>query len=336
MKAYAYIDRISLDALIPIDQPDPEPGDDEIVVAMKAVSLNYRDLAIADGDYHVQVKPPLIPMSDGAGEVVAAGKAVKRFRIGDKVCAVYLPDWKKGTLSREAAARRLGGPSNGVLRELMCASEQDFVRAPGHLSYEEAATLPVASVTAWQTLFVNGTVRPGDNVLVQGSGGVSIAAMQLARAAGARVISVTRTDDARGELRTLGTSEVVVSRGNPSWPREVLELTGGAGADVIVNVAGGKTVGDCLAAAGLGATVHLVGYSSGRDVSFDMFDAIRRAARFTVATAGSRDSFERLVQTLELQNVRPPIAERHPVASYRLALESLRKGGHIGKVVLSF
>ncbi|MCK1651960.1 NAD(P)-dependent alcohol dehydrogenase [Bradyrhizobium sp. 149] len=335
MKAYAYVERIALDSLVEIDLPDPTPGDHDVVVAMKAVALNYRDLAIADGDYHIEVRPPLIPISDGAGEVVATGKSVRRFRVGDRVCAVYLPDWKYGPIRREVAARRLGGPSNGVLRELMCASEEDFVMAPRHLTFEEAATLPIASVTAWQSLFVNGSLNPGDNVLVQGTGGVSIAAVQLARSAGAKVISLVRTDRHRESLRRLGASDVLVSDDH-SWHQQLFELTRGAGAHVIVNVAGGETVASSLLAASGGATIHLVGYASGRMVVFDMFEAIRRAAKFLVAAAGSRESFEQLARLFELEGLRPLVAERFPVRDYRKAMESLRRGGHLGKLVLAF
>lgn len=335
MKAYAYVDRIALDSLIEIDLPDPRPGEHDIVVAMKAAALNYRDLAIADGDYHIEVRPPLIPVSDGAGEVVAVGKSVRRFRAGDRVCAVYLPDWRHGQIRREVAARRLGGPSNGVLCELMCASEEDFVMAPRHLSFEEAATLPIASVTAWQSLFVNGSLNPGDNVLVQGTGGVSIAAIQLARSAGARVISLARTDTHQESLRSLGACDVLVSE-KPDWHARLFELTGGVGANVIINIAGGETVTGSLLAASGGATIHLVGYASGKTINFDMFEAIRRAAKFLVAAAGSRESFERLARLLELEQIRPLVAQRFPVREHRKAMHSLRRGGHLGKLVLTF
>ncbi|MBO4220861.1 NAD(P)-dependent alcohol dehydrogenase [Bradyrhizobium neotropicale] len=335
MKAYAYVDRIALERLVEIDQPDPVPGEHDVVVAMKAAALNYRDLAIADGDYHIEVQPPLIPVSDGAGEVVAVGKSVRRFRVGDRVCAVYLPDWTHGPIRREVAARRLGGPSNGVLRELMCASEEDFVMAPRHLSFEEAATLPIASVTAWQSLFVNGSVKPGDNVLVQGTGGVSIAAIQLARSAGARVISVVRTDKHRETLYRLGASDVLLSD-DPSWHRQLFAVTRAVGANVIVNVAGGETVSDALLAASGAATIHLVGYAAGKMVTFDMFEAIRRAAKFLVAAAGSRASFQELVKLLELEEIRPLIAQRFSVRNHREGMDSLRRGGHLGKVVLTF
>ncbi|UFW46475.1 MULTISPECIES: zinc-dependent alcohol dehydrogenase family protein [Bradyrhizobium] len=336
MKGYAYVDAIRIDALTETDWPDPRPRDHDIVVAMKAVALNYRDLAIADGSYHIAVKPPLVPVSDGAGEVVAIGRSVRRFRVGDRVCAVYLPDWKHGALRREFAARRLGGPSDGVMRELMCASEEDFVLAPQHLSFEEAATMPVSAVTAWQSMFVNGAIQPGDNVLVQGTGGVSIAAIQLARAAGARPISVVRTDRHHRDLLRIGATDVVVSQNQELWPGEVLRLTGGEGANVIVNVAGGETVAHCLLAAAVGATVHLVGYASEKMISFDMFEAIRRAAKFFVATAGSRESFERLTRLFELEQIHPIVGGCYSVRDHREAMASLRRGGHLGKVVLTF
>lgn len=207
--------------------------------------------------------------------------------------------------------------------------------APRHLSFEEAATLPVSSVTAWQSLFVNGSVKPGDNVLVQGTGGVSIAAIQLARSAGARIISVVRNEKHREALQCLGASDVLLS-GNPNWHRQVFELTSGIGANVIVNVAGGETVSKSLLAASGAATIHLVGYASGKIITFDIFEAIRRAAKFLVAAAGSRASFEALVRVLELEEIHPLVAQRFPVQNHGEAMDSLRRGGHIGKLVLTF
>lgn len=336
MKAYAYVDRVTLDCLRPVDLPDPTPAPDEIVVAMKAVALNYRDLAIATGDYHVQVAPPLIPLSDGAGEVVAIGASVTRFRVGDLVCPVYLPDWREGELSGSVARRRLGGPTDGVLRELMCASEQDFVRAPSHLSAEEAATLPVTAVTVWHSLFANASLTPGQTVLVQGAGGVSVAAVQLARAGGARVISVVRNDKHLGRLRELGASEVISRGGASNWAQDVIDATGGKGADVVVNVAGGETLAPSIAATALGGTIHLMGYASGKTVAFDMFEAIRHAATFRVAAAGSRKSFEAMTRVMELEDIRPPVSQGFAVTACREAFESLSRGGHFGKVILTF
>ncbi len=203
MRAHAYVDRIDLADLRPVERPDPDPGPSDVVIKIQAVALNFRDLAIARGHYHIGVQPPLIPLSDGAGVVVSVGNRVKRVRVGDLACPVYLPDWIDGPVSPQVARRRLGGPSDGVLAEYICLDEKEVVRAPSHLSAAEAATLPVAAVTAWHSLHQIGQVRPGENVVVQGSGGVSIAALQFAHAAGARVIMTTRRPDHEERLRQL-------------------------------------------------------------------------------------------------------------------------------------
>jgi NADPH:quinone reductase-like Zn-dependent oxidoreductase len=178
-----------------------------MVLRMRAVELNYRDLAIARGHYHVAVSPPLVPLSDGAGEVVSIGSKVRRVRVGELACPVYLPDWIDGPISPRVGRRRLGGPSDGVLAEMMCLNEQDVVRAPAHLDAAEAATLAVTAVTAWHSLYEIGNVAPGEAVSVQGSGGVSTAALQFARAGGARVIAVVRGERHATALRRLGAAE---------------------------------------------------------------------------------------------------------------------------------
>ncbi|HKU98234.1 MAG TPA: NAD(P)-dependent alcohol dehydrogenase [Vineibacter sp.] len=335
MKVYAYAERIALADLRVLERPDPLPGAHDVVLRMRAAALNYRDLAIARGNYHVGVAPPLVPVSDGAGEVIAVGAQVTRFRPGDLACPVYLPDWIDGPVSPRVARRRLGGPSDGVLAEFMCVNEEAAVRAPSHLAPEEAATLPVTAVTAWHALYQNACVRPGETVLVQGAGGVSTAAMQLARAGGARVIALTRGTRHVERLRALGIDDVVTTGDTADWPAQVVSLTGG-GVDVAVDVAGGPSLARSIAATRTGGRVHLVGYAADTTATIDIFDAIRHATTIHVATAGSRQSFEALVRVLQMQAIRPVVGKVFPVADVRVALQHLSDGGHTGKVVLTF
>lgn len=333
MWTHAYVDRIAMEALQQIERPDPEPGPGQIVIRMEAVALNYRDLAIARGNYHIGVTPPLVPLSDGAGRVVASGQGVTRFHVGDLVCPTYLPDWIDGPVSARVARRRLGGPSDGVLSEFLCIDEEDAVLAPPHLSAEEAATLPVAAVTAWQCLHVNGQVRPGEVVLVQGAGAVSTATIQLAGATGARVISSIRRESQAEAVRALGADEVIVGAGS-DLANEVRRRTAELGADSVIEVAGGSSLGRSIEATRMGGRVHLVGYAAETEARFDIFEAIRHAVTLHVATAGPRASFEALVRAMTHLALRPAIARIFPRSELLAAFSQLAEGGSVGKLVV--
>lgn len=335
MKAYAYVNRISLDDVRPIEIPDPKPGPHDVVLRMRAVALNYRDLAISSGHYHVHAYPPLVPISDGAGEVVAVGDKVTRVQMGELACPTYLPDWIDGPCNSAVLRRRLGGPDDGVLSEFFCANEEAVVPAPAHLEPAEAATLPVTAVTAWHSLYRLGNVLPGQTVAVLGSGGVSTTAMQIARAGGARVIAVTRGESKVKQLREVGAHEVVTSGSSDEWPRHVMEITGGHGADVVVDVVGAGSLSRSILALRMRGCVHLVGYAAGTSASFDIFDAIRHGTTIQVATAGNRADFEALVRAFEQHRIKPAIHKAFPVTKLHDAFEELAAGGHFGKVVLT-
>lgn len=336
MKAYAYVDRVSLDDLRPIELPDPKPGSHDVVLRMQAVALNYRDLAISRGHYHINVTPPLVPISDGAGEVIAIGDKVTRLRVGDLACPTYLLDWIDGPCNAAVVHRRLGGPDNGVLSEFFCANEEALVRAPAHLEPAEAATLPVTAVTAWHSLYRLGSLRPGQIVVVLGSGGVSTAAVQIAKAGGARVIAVTRCKSKAKQLREIGAHEVVTSGESDEWPHRVTEITGGHGADVVVDVVGAGSLSRSILALRIRGCVHLVGYAAGTSASFDIFDAIRHGATIHAATAGNRADFEALVRVFEQHQLKPAVHKTFPVSKLRDAFDELAAGGVFGKVVLTF
>ena len=334
MHAYEFTDAISAESLQLVERPDPAPGPHDIVIRMRAAALNFRDLAMMRGNYHINVSPPLIPLSDGAGDVIAIGKDVTRFRIGDVVCPTYLPDWHHGPIKADCIRRRLGGPTNGVLTELMCVHETEAVRAPSHLDATEAAALPVAAATTWRVLYRVGSLCPGDTLLVQGAGAISTTALQLAKAGGARCISVLRDDRQADGLKALGADLVLTNGNTPAWPQQVLEATDGIGADVAVNVAGGKTLTSTVAATKLEGIVHLVGFAAGPIAELDLFEAIRHGTTFHTATAGSREDFEAFVHTSEQHGFRPAIAKVFALAELRDALAFFGRGGHSGKVVV--
>lgn len=336
MKAYAYLDRISLDSIALVDRPDPTPGPHDVVLRMRAAALNYRDLAIARSHYHIAVQPPLVPLSDGAGEVIEVGRKASRVRLGEIACPVYLPEWIDGPPSPRVLRRRLGGPSDGVLSEFLCLNEQEIVRAPAHLGAIEAATLPITAVTAWQSLYQLGSLRPGETLVVLGTGGVSTAALQFARSGGVRVIAIVRRQEQRLRMSEFGADDVILASDRTKWPQRVLELTAGRGADAVLDVVGGSSIGDSIAASRHGGTVHVVGYAADTSANFDIFEAIRRAITIRVAVAGNRDSFEALIRVMERQAIRPAVARIFPVERWRDAFECLAGGGHFGKIVLEF
>jgi len=274
MKVIELRSEFGFEALTPTDRPVPTPERDEILVKMQAASLNYRDLQVVRGDYP-QLQLPLIPVSDGAGEVVAVGSEVRRFRVGDRVCPCYLRDWISGPLTPETVARRLGGSVDGVLAEYVCVPEHAAVRIPEHLTAMEAATLPIAGVTAWHALFVLGRIQPGQTVVVQGTGGVSTFALQLALAAGAHVIATSSSDDKLCRLRSLGEFEVV-NRAKSDWPAEVLRLTNGLGADHVIDVGGGTNLSRSIAATKLGGNISVIGYLESPHAEIDITAALRR------------------------------------------------------------
>jgi NADPH:quinone reductase-like Zn-dependent oxidoreductase len=218
----------------------------------------------------------------------------------------------------------------------MCVNEEEAVRAPSHLDAAEAATLPTTAVTAWHSLHHLGSLKPGDTVLIQGTGGVSTAAVQFARAAGARVIVLTRRENHRAKLMDLGASAVVVGEDNTDWPQRVVSLTGGVGVDVALDVAGGASLNQCIASTRIGGHVHLIGFSSGASAKIDIFDAIRHGTTIHVATAGNRRSFEELARAMEFHGIRPAISRRFNLRAFREALDELARGGHFGKIVLEF
>ncbi len=316
------------------ERPDPVAGPGQIVVRMRAASLNYRDLLIIRGEYG-PITPPVIPVSDGVGEVVALGPGVRRFAVGDRVSPIYVTNWIDGTLPVENM-RRLGGPLDGALAEYMVVSEEAAVRAPAHLSDTEAATLPVAAVTAWHALFVHGAVKPGQVVVVQGTGGVSLFALLLARAAGAEVVVTSGSQAKLARALELGAHHGINYRETPEWHQRVLEITRGRGADHVIDVAGGEELARSIAATGVEGTVYVVGMVRGHVASIPLLATMRRSVRLQSVAVGHRASFEALVRAMELHRIRPVVDRTFAVSQLHDALAYLENGNHFGKVALSF
>ncbi|HUN51967.1 MAG TPA: NAD(P)-dependent alcohol dehydrogenase, partial [Candidatus Sulfotelmatobacter sp.] len=243
------------------ERPSPTPGPGEVVVRMRAASLNYRDLLTVEG--RGGAKLPVIPFSDGAGEISAVGAGVSRVKVGDRVCPLFFQSWMTGDVTPKSRAVALGGSAPGVLQEEMLLAAEGVSPIPSHLSMAEAATLPCAALTAWRALVVEGRLKPGDTVLAQGTGGVSIFALQFAKMLGAKAIVTSSSEAKLAAARALGADHLINYRSKPEWAKEALELTGKAGVDHIVEVGGKGTLAQSIEAAAPGGRITIIGLLSG-------------------------------------------------------------------------
>ncbi len=313
--------------------PDPRPGPGEVLVRIRAAALNFRDLLVARGQYGRGLSLPLIPLSDGAGEVAEIGSGVTRVKPGDRVAAAFMTGWLDGPPSEEKARTALGGAIDGVLAEARVLPQDGLVPIPDHLSYEEASTLPCAAVTAWHALMVGRGLSPGDTVLVQGTGGVSLFALQFARLAGARVIATSSKDDKLERVRTLGASDGINYKSTPDWDKAVRALTGGIGVDHVVEVGGAGTLGKSLKAVRMDGRISLIGVLSGAgDVNF--VPILMRNIQVQGIFVGSRAMFEAMNRALTLHQIRPVVDRVFEFDEAPAALRYLETGAHFGKVVI--
>ena len=324
----------NFDGLKPVEAEDPRPGAGQVRVRIRACSLNHRDLNIISGSYtSVALKPMAIPLSDGAGEVTAVGQGVTRWKIGDRVAPIFVQRWLGGELLPEYMPSALGGPSDGVLAEQIVLNEEGLVRIPSHMSFEQAATLPCAAVTAWNAALVKGALRPGQTVVTLGTGGVSLFAAQFALMTGARVIATTGSDEKAARLHELGIADVINYRTVPEWNARVRELTGGRGADLVVEVGGPGSVARSIAAIRHCGHISVVGNLAGKAM-IDPGTLFAKRASMCGIQVGSRDMFEAMNRAIELGKLEPVIDRVFDFGDARAAYEYLASGKHFGKVVI--
>jgi len=316
-----------------IDQPKPEPGPEQILVRMQAVSLNYRDNAIVEGSYPLPVIFPLVPGSDLAGEVVAVGSNVTRFKLGDKIVSLYKQKWLSGVPTPEANGASLGSTLPGVLAEYVLFPEAGALSYPDYLTPSQASTLPIAAVTAWVALFAHGQLRPKETVLVQGSGGVSIIGLQLAIAHGARVIATSRSEQKIARLKQLGASEVIDTSKNPAWEEEVLRLTEGRGVDHVLEVIGGDAVPRSIKASTWGGHVAVIGFMDVQSTTIAIPPILGKALRVHGVTVGSRQNMEDTLGFLERHRIKPVVDAVYDFNALPDALDHLDRGP-FGKIVI--
>ncbi|MBD2437831.1 NAD(P)-dependent alcohol dehydrogenase [Nostoc sp. FACHB-110] len=333
MKAYEIQSNAGLDALKLGDQPQPQPGNGQVLVKVRATSLNYRDLMVAEGSYGA-VSYPLIPMSDGAGEVVAVGEGVTRVKIGDRVAAIFFQNWIDGALTREKMKSDLGGGIDGMLAEYVVLNQDGLVILPDHLSYTEGATLPCAAVTAWHALVTKGNVSAGDTVLLLGTGGVSIFALQFAKMHGAKVIITSSSDEKLAQAKKLGADETINYTTTPDWEKQVYELTNRTGVDHVVEVGGAGTLPKSLQAVRIGGGVSLIGVLSGKGRDIDPMPILFKSITLQGIYVGSREMFETMNQAISQQKIYPIIDLVFPFSAAPEAYRYLKNASHFGKVVI--
>jgi len=327
------ISSFGVDSLEFVERPTPSPSPGEVMVAVRAISFNYRDLLLVKGLYNPKLKLPRIPCSDGAGEVAAVGEGVTAWKPGDRVTGIFMQNWLDGALTPTKARGALGGDVDGTLVEYIVLKETGLVPLPEHLSYQEAATLPCAAVTAWNALAA-GKLRPGATVLIQGTGGVSIFALQFARLRGARVLGISSSDEKLERARSLGLDEGLNYVDKPDWDRWVLEQTGGEGADLVVDVGGMGTLPRSLRAIRIGGTVAQVGVLSGPSEALPISSILHKQARIQGIYVGSRKDFLEMNKAISLALLRP-VGEEFHWTQAREALARMEEGSHFGKLVLT-
>ena len=313
----------------------PRPARRQVLVRMRAASLNYRDLLVATGRYgKTEVRPGLVPLSDGAGEVAAVGPDVTRVKEGDRVAGIFMQGWIAGPPDESYRATALGGSIDGVLAEYVLFEEEGLVHLPEHLSFEEGACLPCAGVTAWNALTALRPVGPEQTVLLLGTGGVSIFALQLAHAAGARVIVTSSSDEKLARAKELGAAEGVNYRTHPDWEKEVWALTGKRGVDHVVEVGGAGTLPKSIAASRVGGAVHLIGVLTGGQI--DPLPVMQKAIDLRGVFVGSREMFEAMNRAVAFHRIQPVIDRVFPFEEAQAAYRHLESQAHLGKVVIRF
>ncbi len=336
MKVFEIQGDFGLDNLKPAERPDPRPGPGQVLVRMRAASLNYRDLMTVEGTYNPKQPLPLIPCSDGVGEVVEVGDGVTRAQVGDRVATTFFHDWASGTPTRARLRSTLGGPHDGTLAELMVVGQEGIVHPPEHLSDEEAATLPCSAVTAWNALVEHGGLRAGDIVLVQGTGGVSMFALQFARMFGALVIATSSSDDKLQRVRELGSWQEINYREDESWGKTAHKLARGVGVDHVVEVGGAGTLEQSLRAVRIGGTISIIGALSGAASRLNVLPILMQGVRLQGLLVGCRESFESMNRAISGNRMRPVVDRVFPFSDAPAAFQYMKSGAHLGKVCLAF
>jgi NADPH:quinone reductase-like Zn-dependent oxidoreductase len=335
MKVYEIRETKGIDSVRPAERPDPEPGFGQVLIRVKAASLNYRDLSVAKGAYGRGVPSPVIPLSDGAGEIVATGPGVTRVAVGDRVAGIFMQTWLAGPAAEEYGKSALGGAIDGMLAEYVVLNQDGVVKIPAHFSYEEAATLPCAAVTVWHALVYAAHLTAGETVLTQGTGGVSIFALQFSKLLGARVIATSSSDAKLERVRQMGAGDGINYKSTPDWEKPVRTLTG-TGVDHVVEVGGAGTLEKSMKSVRVGGTISLIGVLTGGNGEINPRSILMKNIRVQGIYVGSREMFEAMNRAITLHQLRPVIDRVFPFSNAVEAYKHMESGAHFGKIVIGF
>lgn len=335
MRAWEIISDGGVDALALNERPLPEPGHGQVRVRIRASSVNYRDLSTIEDPVSRKLPYPTVPNSDGAGEVDAVGPGVSGLSVGDRVMGCFFQSWEAGPISAAAMASALGGALPGVLAEHVVLDADGVIAMPAHLSFAEASTLPCAALTAWHALTLPRPISPGETVLLLGTGGVSVFAQQFCAFMGARTIVTSSSDEKLERMRALGANETINYRVNPDWEKAVLDMTGGIGADRVVEVGGPGTLQKSITAARVGGIVGLIGILTGVQGSVMPTDIMRKSITVRGIYVGSRQMFADMNRAIDLHGLKPVIDETFAFEDGREAYRRMRQASHFGKLVIS-
>jgi NADPH:quinone reductase-like Zn-dependent oxidoreductase len=324
-----------VDALGKVERPDPKPAHRQILVKVKACSLNFRDLAIARGSYRMPVRDNIIPLSDGAGEVAEIGPGVTKFKVGDRVAGNFFQRWSGGEPAADVHKSALGGGIDGMLAEYAVLEEDGTVKIPPHLSLEEGATLPCAAVTVWNAMMEHAKLKAGDTLLLQGTGGVSIFGLQFAHAMGIRAIITSSSDEKLKRAKALGASLGVNYKTTPDWEKAAMEFTGGVGVDHVVEVGGAATLTRSFGAIRVGGKVTLIGGLSGGATELNPGLIFGRRANVQGISVGSTQMFEAMNRAIEFNAIKPVIDKVFAFNDAQAAYRHMAAGAHFGKIVIA-
>lgn len=336
MKVIELQNAFGIENLALTERPEPEPGPGQVKIRMRAASLNFRDLLLVKGLYDPRQSLPIVPCSDGVGEVVEVEQGVTRVKPGDRVAGCFFQGWVGGDATAEKALTTLGSPLDGMLAEVKLLKEEGLVRVPEHLSDEEAATLPCAALTAWSALVTYGRVNASHTILVQGTGGVALFGLQIGKMLGARVAVISSSREKLGRAAAIGADHGVNYKETPQWGREIRRWAGGEGVDHVIELGGAGTLQESLQAVRIGGAISLIGVLAGAVKELNILPILMKNIRVQGILVGHRESFESMNRAIAVHKLVPVVGGVFPFQEVKEAMRLMERGEHFGKICLTF